>query len=42
MRAGHDISIEVKLDAGVPIEELQSKTHEIEIARRPIIAPSCA
>ncbi|HEY8461300.1 MAG TPA: TonB family protein, partial [Blastocatellia bacterium] len=33
-RAGHDISIEVKLDAGVPIEELKSASHQIEIARR--------
>ncbi|MBO0859001.1 MAG: TonB family protein [Chloracidobacterium sp.] len=32
-RAGHDISIEVKLDAGVPIDELKSTAHEIEIAR---------
>lgn len=29
-RAGHDISIEVKLDAGVPIENIASKSHEIE------------
>lgn len=32
-RAGHDISIEVALDAGVPIDELKSKTHELEIER---------
>ena len=31
-RAGHDISIEVKLDAGVPIESVASKTHEIDSA----------
>jgi Ca-activated chloride channel family protein len=30
MRAGHDISIEVKIDAGVPLIGLQSATHEIE------------
>jgi Ca-activated chloride channel homolog len=31
-RAGHDISISVKLDAGVPIENVKSKSHEIESA----------
>lgn len=29
-RAGHDISIEVNIDAGVPLVSLQSGTHEIE------------
>ncbi len=29
-RAGHDISIEVKLDAGVPLENVASKSHELE------------
>ncbi len=29
-RAGHDISIAVKLDAGVPVENVASKSHEIE------------
>ena len=29
-RAGHDISIEVNIDAGVPLVSLQSDTHEIE------------
>jgi Ca-activated chloride channel homolog len=33
MRAGHDISIEVKLDAGVPIDWLQSRLHEVDVAR---------
>lgn len=33
MRAGHDISLELSLDAGVPIESLNSKTHETEIDR---------
>ncbi len=33
MRAGHDISIEVKLDAGVPIDGLQSTLHEVDVAR---------
>lgn len=32
-RAGHDISIEVALDAGVPIDGLRSKSHEIELER---------
>ncbi len=30
-RAGHDISLEVKLDAGVPIEKLRSVTHDVAI-----------
>ena len=30
VRAGHDISIEVNVDAGVPIENVASNTHEIE------------
>jgi Ca-activated chloride channel family protein len=33
MRAGHDISIEVKLDAGVPIDWLQSRLYEVDVAR---------
>src|SRR5215475_10745295 len=32
-RAGHDISIEVKLDTGVPIDGLISPLHEIDVAR---------
>ena len=28
-RTGHDISLEVKLNAGVPIQELRSKSHEV-------------
>ena len=31
MRTGHDISIEVTLDAGVPLVSLRSETHEIEV-----------
>ncbi|HEX8198208.1 MAG TPA: TonB family protein [Pyrinomonadaceae bacterium] len=31
-RAGHNISIEVNLDAGVPVEKIESKVHEIESA----------
>ena len=33
MRAGHDISVEVTLDAGVSIDALASKTHEINVER---------
>ena len=33
-RAGHDISLEIALDAGVPIQELRSKTHEIDVDRK--------
>ena len=29
-RAGHDISLSVKLDAGVPVDAVESKSHEIE------------
>jgi Ca-activated chloride channel family protein len=32
-RAGHDISLEVSLDAGVPIDELRSNTHETEVVK---------
>jgi Ca-activated chloride channel family protein len=32
-RAGHDISVEVHVDAGVPIQALASKTHEILLER---------
>jgi Ca-activated chloride channel family protein len=32
-RAGHDISIEVKLDAGLPIDSLNCATHEVLINR---------
>lgn len=33
-RAGHDISIDVSLDAGLPIEELKSVSHEVDVERR--------
>jgi Ca-activated chloride channel family protein len=33
MRAGHDISIDVMLDAGVPLDALNSKTHDVTIER---------
>ena len=32
-RAGHDISVEVSVDAGVPIEALASKTHDVAVER---------
>ncbi len=33
MRAGHDVSLEIDLDAGVPIDSLTSRTHEVLIER---------
>src|SRR5262245_10853563 len=33
MRAGHDISLDVTLDAGVPIDALNSKTHDVTVDR---------
>src|SRR5205085_713256 len=33
MRAGHDISVELDLDAGVPLGDIASNTHEIEVER---------
>ena len=33
MRAGHDISIDVTLDAGVPIDALNARTHEVLLER---------
>ncbi len=33
MRAGHDISLDVTLDAGLIIDDLNSKTHQIHIQR---------
>ena len=33
MRAGHDVSLDITLDAGVPIDALNSKTHEVDIER---------
>jgi Ca-activated chloride channel family protein len=31
VRAGHDISLEIDLDAGVPIVAVNSETHETEV-----------
>jgi len=33
MRAGHDISLEINLDSGLSIDSLNSKSHEIDVAR---------
>lgn len=33
MRAGHDISFDLTVDAGVPIDGLNSKTHDVDIER---------
>lgn len=33
-RAGHDISLEVSLDAGVPIDDMKSSSHEVAIERQ--------
>src|SRR6266496_4057169 len=33
MRVGHDISLDVSLDAGVPIDLLSSKTHDVDVDR---------
>jgi Ca-activated chloride channel family protein len=33
MRVGHDVSLDVTLDAGVPLDALSSKTHDVNIER---------
>jgi len=33
MRAGHDISIDIMLDAGLPIDDVKGKSHEVELER---------
>ncbi|HEY0765447.1 MAG TPA: VIT and VWA domain-containing protein [Pyrinomonadaceae bacterium] len=33
MRSGHDISLDVTLDAGLIVDEINSKTHEVDIQR---------
>lgn len=33
-RAGHDISIDVSLDAGVPIDEIKTLSHDVDIVRQ--------
>ncbi|MEO6393942.1 MAG: VIT domain-containing protein, partial [Pyrinomonadaceae bacterium] len=34
MRAGHDVSIELDIDAGVPINEFFAKSHEVDVERQ--------
>lgn len=36
MRAGHDISLDVTLDAGVPVDALKSNSHEVEVEKSDI------
>ena len=33
-RAGHDIDLTLEVDAGVPIEKIESKLHEVEVSRK--------
>ena len=33
MRAGHDISMDIMLDAGVPLADIKGKSHEVELER---------
>jgi Ca-activated chloride channel family protein len=33
MRAGHDVSLDIMLDAGVPIDGIKGKSHEVELER---------
>ncbi|MGH9930882.1 MAG: VIT domain-containing protein [Pyrinomonadaceae bacterium] len=33
MRAGHDISLDIMLDAGVPLDDIRGKSHEVELER---------
>lgn len=33
MRAGHDVSLQIAIDAGVPVDKVSSKTHEIDIEK---------
>ncbi|HEV7796561.1 MAG TPA: VIT and VWA domain-containing protein [Pyrinomonadaceae bacterium] len=33
MRAGHDVSLDIMLDAGLPIDGIKGKSHEVEIER---------
>ncbi len=34
-RAGHDISLHVNVDAGIPIQTIESKLHKVEIKKSP-------
>jgi Ca-activated chloride channel family protein len=33
-RAGHDISVEVKLDAGLPLDSIYSSSHDVDVVRK--------
>lgn len=33
MRAGNDVSIDIMLDAGVPLDDIKGKSHEVELER---------
>lgn len=33
MRAGHDVSLDIMLDAGVPIDDIKGKSHEVDFER---------
>ena len=33
MRAGNDVSLDIMVDAGVPIDDINAKTHEVELER---------
>lgn len=33
MRAGHDISLDIMIDAGLPIDDIKGKSHEVELER---------
>lgn len=33
MRAGHDISLDITLDAGVPVSSINARTHEVDVTR---------
>ena len=33
MRAGHDVSLDIMLEAGVPIDGIKGKSHEVELER---------
>jgi Ca-activated chloride channel family protein len=33
MRAGHDISMDIMLDAGIPLADIKGKSHEVELER---------
>ncbi|HEY7786707.1 MAG TPA: VIT and VWA domain-containing protein [Pyrinomonadaceae bacterium] len=33
MRVGHDISLDISIDAGVPIDVINSKTHQVDVSQ---------